>query len=370
MRLAALYVRRRSAADPDFDAGRFAAAYAAMGAQRATKILGIFARLDKRDGKPQYLAPPAAHRALSRQEPRASVAQAARRLVSEPPAAGVWAARRTIVIFDVPTLERSTMSAPIPKTAMVFAAGLGKRMRPITETTPKPLVKVAGRTLIDHCLDRLAANGVEKAIVNVHWLADQIEAHLAYRRSPKIVISDERAKLLDQGGGIRRALPEIGRDPFLLCNTDSFWIEGPRSNIARLAEAFDPGGDGLHSAGRGERACGRRRLAGRFHHEPRRPARAAANRAMSRPSSIPASASPSRNCSTSETDEVFRLAPFFHRAAAGRAPVRPQARRPVAPCRSAGDDRRGGARDRPVDPVTNVLSPTSSPCNDRCRFVS
>ena len=132
------------------------------------------------------------------------------------------------------------MSAPIPKTAMVFAAGLGKRMRPATETTPKPLIEVSGKTLIDHCLDRLAANGLEKAIVNVHWLADRIEAHLADRTSPKIVISDEREKLLDQGGGIRRALGEIGRDPFLLCNTDSFWIEGPRSNIARLAEAFDP----------------------------------------------------------------------------------------------------------------------------------
>jgi N-acetyl-alpha-D-muramate 1-phosphate uridylyltransferase len=132
------------------------------------------------------------------------------------------------------------MSAPIPKTAMVFAAGLGKRMRPITDATPKPLVKVAGRALVDHCLDRLAANGVERAIVNVHWHADQIEAHLAHRKSPKILISDERAKLLDQGGGIKHALPAIGRDPFLLCNTDSFWIEGPRSNLARLADAFDP----------------------------------------------------------------------------------------------------------------------------------
>jgi len=132
------------------------------------------------------------------------------------------------------------MSAPVPKTAMVFAAGLGKRMRPITDATPKPLVQVAGRALIDHCLDRLAANGVERAIVNVHWRADQIEAHLAHRKVPKILISDERAKLLDQGGGVKRALPAIGRDPFLLCNTDSFWIEGPRSNIARLADAFDP----------------------------------------------------------------------------------------------------------------------------------
>ncbi len=131
------------------------------------------------------------------------------------------------------------MSATIPKTAMVFAAGLGVRMRPITDTLPKPLVKVGGRTLIDHCLDRLAENGVERAIVNVHWHADQIETLLSYRRRPAIVISDERAKLLDQGGAIRKALPQIGRDPFLICNTDAFWIEGPRSNLARLADAFD-----------------------------------------------------------------------------------------------------------------------------------
>jgi MurNAc alpha-1-phosphate uridylyltransferase len=132
------------------------------------------------------------------------------------------------------------MSAPIPKTAMVFAAGLGVRMRPITETMPKPLVKVHGRAIIDHCLDRLAENGVETAIVNVHWLADQIEAHLADRATPRIVFSDEREKILDQGGGIKRALPWISAAPFLVCNTDAFWIEGPRSNLARLAEAFDP----------------------------------------------------------------------------------------------------------------------------------
>jgi MurNAc alpha-1-phosphate uridylyltransferase len=123
---------------------------------------------------------------------------------------------------------------------MVFAAGLGMRMRPITETLPKPLVRVHGRTLIDHCLDRLAENGVETAIVNVHWLADQIEAHLAQRKHPRIVISDEREGLLDQGGGIKRVLPLLGPDPFLICNTDAFWIEGPRSNLARLADAFDP----------------------------------------------------------------------------------------------------------------------------------
>jgi MurNAc alpha-1-phosphate uridylyltransferase len=122
---------------------------------------------------------------------------------------------------------------------MVFAAGLGERMRPITDSVPKPLVKVAGRALIDHCLDRLAADGVARAIVNVHWLADQIEAHLAAREAPRIVISDERAQLLDQGGAVKRALPLIGDEPFFLCNTDAFWIEGPRSNLRRLAEAFD-----------------------------------------------------------------------------------------------------------------------------------
>jgi N-acetyl-alpha-D-muramate 1-phosphate uridylyltransferase len=132
------------------------------------------------------------------------------------------------------------MSSPVPKTAMVFAAGLGARMRPITDSLPKPLVKVGGRALIDHCLDRLAENGVERAIVNVHWHADLVETHLSHRKHPKIVISDERTQLLDQGGAIKRALPAIGDKPFLLCNTDAFWIEGPRSNIARLAGAFDP----------------------------------------------------------------------------------------------------------------------------------
>jgi MurNAc alpha-1-phosphate uridylyltransferase len=127
-----------------------------------------------------------------------------------------------------------------PNTAMVFAAGLGLRMRPVTETLSKPLVKVSGKTLIDHNLDRFADAGVSRAIVNVHYLADQIEAHLAARRSPQIIISDEREKLLDQGGGIKRALPLIGDEPFFLCNTDAFWLEGPRSNLRRLAAAWDP----------------------------------------------------------------------------------------------------------------------------------
>jgi len=128
----------------------------------------------------------------------------------------------------------------LPKTAMVFAAGLGLRMRPITQTLPKPLVKIAGKTLLDHCLDRFADAGVERAIVNVHYLADQIEAHLAARERPRIIISDERGKLLDQGGGIKKALSLIGDEPFFLCNTDAFWLEGPRSNLRRLAAAWAP----------------------------------------------------------------------------------------------------------------------------------
>jgi N-acetyl-alpha-D-muramate 1-phosphate uridylyltransferase len=127
-----------------------------------------------------------------------------------------------------------------PDTAMVFAAGLGTRMRPISNTIPKPLVEVAGKPLIDHCLDLFAGAGVRRAIVNVHYLADQIEAHLKSRRRPEIIISDERARLLDQGGGIRKVLPLFAGKPFFLCNTDAFWIEGPVSNIRRLAECWDP----------------------------------------------------------------------------------------------------------------------------------
>ena len=122
---------------------------------------------------------------------------------------------------------------------MVFAAGLGKRMRPVTDTMPKPLVKIGGRSMIDHMLDRFGEIGVRRAIVNVHYLADQLERHLAERTSPKIIISDEREQLLDQGGGIKKVLPLIGEAPFFICNTDAIWLEGARSNLARLAERWD-----------------------------------------------------------------------------------------------------------------------------------
>lgn len=125
-------------------------------------------------------------------------------------------------------------------TAMVLAAGLGKRMRPLTDVVPKPLVRLKGKPLIDHVLDRLAAGGITRAVVNVHYLPDLIEAHVAKRTVPSIVISNERDTLLDTGGGVVRALPLLGDKPFLIHNSDSVWIDGVGSNIARLIAAFDP----------------------------------------------------------------------------------------------------------------------------------
>jgi len=126
-----------------------------------------------------------------------------------------------------------------PNRAMVLAAGIGKRMRPLTVTVPKPLIEVAGRALIDHSLDRLERAGVERVVVNVHYLADLVCARLRRRKRPEIVISDERAKLLDTGGGIAKALPLLGDQPFYLLNSDSFWIEGARPNLDWLAAAWD-----------------------------------------------------------------------------------------------------------------------------------
>lgn len=127
-----------------------------------------------------------------------------------------------------------------PTTAMVLAAGLGVRMRPLTNTKPKPLVPVAGKTLLDHGLDKLAEAGVQKAVVNVHYLPDQIISHVAGRKQPRIVISDERDVILGTGGAVVRALPELGDKPFYHLNADTMWIDGVCSNLARLADSFDP----------------------------------------------------------------------------------------------------------------------------------
>jgi N-acetyl-alpha-D-muramate 1-phosphate uridylyltransferase len=128
----------------------------------------------------------------------------------------------------------------VPRRAMVLAAGLGTRMRPLTDKMPKPLVKVAGRALIDHVMDRLAEVGVERAVVNVHHFAEQMQQHLAHRRYPQVVISDERGLLLGTGGGVKKALPELGDAPFFHINSDTIWIEGARPNLVRLADTFNP----------------------------------------------------------------------------------------------------------------------------------
>src|SRR5262244_3770767 len=137
-------------------------------------------------------------------------------------------------------MAKAPKTATAPKHAMVLAAGLGTRMRPFNGRVPKPLVPVGGKALIDYVLDRLAAQGVERTVVNVHHLADQIERHLAGRQAPKIVISDERGELLGTGGGVVNALPVLGTAPFFHLNSDAIWIDGVRPNLVRLAELFDP----------------------------------------------------------------------------------------------------------------------------------
>jgi MurNAc alpha-1-phosphate uridylyltransferase len=123
---------------------------------------------------------------------------------------------------------------------MVLAAGLGTRMRPLTDDRPKALVEVGGRALIDHVLDRLADAGVTRAVVNVHWFADRLEAHLAARgRGPEITISDERAELLETGGGLKKAMPLLGDDPVFVANIDSVWTDRGDA-LATLAALWDP----------------------------------------------------------------------------------------------------------------------------------
>lgn len=126
-----------------------------------------------------------------------------------------------------------------PETAMILAAGLGTRLRPITNDMPKPLVRVAGKTLIDYGLDALEAAGIQKTVVNVHYLADQIVAHLKHRGVRGLEISDERECLMDSGGGVKKALPLIGNKPFFLLNGDSFWLEGFKSNLKLLCDSWD-----------------------------------------------------------------------------------------------------------------------------------
>lgn len=135
---------------------------------------------------------------------------------------------------------KAEINAEVPKTAMVLAAGLGKRMRPLTATRPKPLIEVAGKPLLDHLFERLRAAGVEKAVVNVHYLADAVEAHLAkHAHGLDVTISDERALLLETGGGLVKAAPLIDCDPFLVVNSDNLWIDGPADTLRLLASHWN-----------------------------------------------------------------------------------------------------------------------------------
>ena len=132
------------------------------------------------------------------------------------------------------------MSVPVPHTAMVLAAGLGTRMRPLTDAVPKPLLKVRGKPLMDWLLDPLEASGVKRIIVNVHYLADQIEAHVAGRAGLEVVVSDERGEVLETGGALAKARPLLGDDPIFVLNTDAFWAPVSPEPFVDLAAAFNP----------------------------------------------------------------------------------------------------------------------------------
>ncbi len=140
----------------------------------------------------------------------------------------------------IPLAIRPRIDVAMPGTAMVLAAGLGKRMRPLTATRPKPLVEVAGRTLLDRALDRVEAAGIAQAVVNAHYFADQIDAAVAARPGPlSIRVSDERAQLLETGGGVVKALPLIDADPFFVINADNMWIDGSADTLRLMAQRWN-----------------------------------------------------------------------------------------------------------------------------------
>lgn len=199
----------------------FDTAYAVTGAQRNAKILGIFVRLAKRDGKAHY-------RDLI---PR--VAKLFRSDLAHPALEPLrhWVERYVPNTFDKPHKI---------KTAMVMAAGHGTRMRPLTDNRSKAMVEVGGKPLIDHMLNRLAEAGIERAVVNVHAHADHLETHLKTRTEmPEIIISDEREALLETGGGVVKALPLLGDDPIFICNIDAVWLERSET-LSDMMAAWDP----------------------------------------------------------------------------------------------------------------------------------
>ena len=218
-----MYCAVREAGGETFDDARFRQAYAVLGAQRATKILGIFARLAKRDGKPGYLQVPAAHQPGAGLLPARTLPCPGEGMVRAAPAG--------------PSARQGTVMTG--RTAMMLAAGLGTRMRPLTLTRPKPLIEVAGRSLLDRGMDALERAGVEHVVVNKHYLPDQIEAWARHRQRPHITVQDESELILDTGGGVAQALPQLGDEPFFVLNSDSFWIDGPVPALERMRAAWD-----------------------------------------------------------------------------------------------------------------------------------
>jgi aminoglycoside/choline kinase family phosphotransferase/molybdopterin-guanine dinucleotide biosynthesis protein A len=230
--LAEAMVDRYLRARPDLDAEDFRAAYALLGAQRNAKIIGIFTRLYARDGKAAYLdLLPRVWGLLERDLAHPALADLRDR-------------------FDraVPGPVRQSALLPeriwrLPRTAMVLSAGLGTRMRPLTNETPKPLLSVGGAAMLDHSLNRLAEAGVMETVVNIHHLPEKMRNYLATRsgRLPLVRITDESDQLLDSGGGVRKALPELGDGAFFVLNGDTVWDNGEATDcLLRLAASWDP----------------------------------------------------------------------------------------------------------------------------------
>ena len=237
LKLLGIYAAARRQDDPDFDMAAFATAYAVMAAQRATKILGIFARLNRRDGKPQYLA----HLPRIRAYLARNLGHPALNRLKTWYGANLKADFAEPAPPPEPALPEAS-AASGDWTAMVLAAGLGSRMRPITDTVPKPLVSVGSLAMIDHVFGRLREAGIGKAVVNVHHLADRIEGHLLGVEGIAVDVSDERDALLETGGGVKRALPRLGH-VFLVVNSDSLWTgDAPQDggNVGRLLAAWRP----------------------------------------------------------------------------------------------------------------------------------
>lgn len=222
-------VARYLAARPELDAQAFRTAYAILGAQRNTKIIGIFTRLWARDGKPAYLELiPRVWALLEQSLKHPALARLKQWFDRTTPAQ-----TRAAPLVDTPPQA-------MPKKAMLLAAGLGTRMQPLTNTRPKPLIEVGGEALIDHILLRLARAGVGEVVINHHHFSEQIIAHVASRgQVPQITLSDETRQLLETGGGVAKALPALGADPFFVVNGDAIWLNEGEDILHLMARAWD-----------------------------------------------------------------------------------------------------------------------------------